>query len=319
MHRNQIRLGQTLLLAVSVGLVSRPALAGKPVGWYDAPRAVRDVVVSQGGLPNPLDLETEQNEGQAVYEAQITDQAGVVKDLVIRADGKLIATKADDAADKATERAARGKAVLKGVKFSHPTKINNPYLPLAELKQDIFEGTEGAEKVRVTRTVRPDLHKTFTIGDQKVEALVVEDRAYADGVLDEVAIDYFAQDDDGTVYYLGEEVDEYKDGRVVSHTGSWLLGKDTPVPGVMFPAQPKAGLKWRSEDVSSSIGELDEIMAVDETVVVPAGTYKNCIKVKESLADGTTEYKYYGKGVGVIREQPTGGDVKLISHTKIAR
>src|SRR5205823_2537788 len=127
--------------------------------------------------------------------------------------GKLVQTKTDDAADRAEERAARGKKLLAGVKFTHPTEITNPYLPLSSLKQDVLEGTEDGKRTRVERTAKPDLHKTFTVGGQKVEALVVEDRAYEDGQLAEVAVDYFAQDDDGTIYYLGEEVDEYKGGK----------------------------------------------------------------------------------------------------------
>ena len=96
--------------------------------------------------------------------------------------------------------------------------------------------------------------------------------------------------------------------------GSWLLGKDTIVPGVIFPAKPKVGVKFRAEDVSDVIGEIDEVVSVNETVTTPAGTYKDCVKVKELLADGKTEYKYYAKGVGVVREVPSDGDELLKSH-----
>ena len=186
----------------------------------------------------------------------------MVKDLVITADGKLIETKTDDAADAAAERADRAKKVLAGVKFTHPTQITNPYLPLSTLKQDIIEGKEGGKKTRVERTAKPDIHKTFKVGDQMVEAFAFEDRAFEDGELAEVALDYFAQDDNGTVYYLGEDVDEFKGGKVISHEGSWLVGKDTVVPGVIFPATPKVGDKFRSEDVSAEISEIDEIVSV---------------------------------------------------------
>ena len=133
------------------------------------------------------------------------------------------------------------------------------------------------------------MQKTFTINGQSVEALVVEDQVYENGKLVEVALDYFAQDDNGNVYYLGEDVDEYEDGKLVSHEGSWLFGKDTPAPGLMFPASPKLGQKWRSEDVSEEIGEVDEVVSLSETTTTPAGTFEKCIKVKEFLADGTTD------------------------------
>ena len=109
------------------------------------------------------------------------------------------------------------------VKFSHSRDITNPYLPLASLKQDILEGKEGGKTVRVERTIKPDLHKTFKVGRRKVEALVMEDREFENGKLAEVALDYFAQADDGTVYYLGEDVDEYKGGKVVGHSAPGSL------------------------------------------------------------------------------------------------
>jgi len=133
--------------------------------------------------------------------------------------------------------------------------------------------------------------------------------------VEEVTLDYFAQDDEGTVYYLGEDVDEYDGGKVKGHEGAWLLGKDTKNPGVIIPAHPKVGDKFKSEDVNKEIHEDDEIISVSETVSVPAGTYENCVKLKEMLADGTTEFKFYAPGVGVIREVPAVGDVVLKSHT----
>jgi hypothetical protein len=204
---------------------------------------------------------------------------------------------------------------LATLKFSQPRDITNPYLPLASLKQDVLEGKEGNKKIRIERTVKPDLHKSFKIGKQTVEALAVEDREFENGELAEVAMDYFAQADDGTVLYLGEDVDEYKNGKVVGHGGAWMLGKDTKTPGVLMPGQPKVGQKFKSEDVNKEIHEEDEVISVSETVTVPAGTYQNCLKVKEKLADGEIEYKYFASGVGCVREVPAGGDVMLKSHT----
>ena len=314
MKHPTLKIGGILIALALTGAMTLPAFAGRPQKWDDLPKAVRDTVLANGGKEGPVDKESEVIDGKAVYEASVKDKDGNIKDLVITADGKLVETKTDDAADLAQERADRGKKLLAGVKFSHPTQITNPWLPFSSLKQDILEGTEGGRKTRIERTVKPDLHKTFQIGDQEIEALVVEDRDYEDGKLSEVTLDYLAQDDNGTVYYLGEDVDEYKDGKVVGHDGAWLLGKDTKVPGVLFPATPKVGLKFRSEDVSNDISEIDEIISISETVTTPAGVYKDCIKVKENLADGTTEYKYYAKGIGAVRETPHDGDELLTSH-----
>lgn len=196
-------------------------------------------------------------------------------------------------------------------RFTRPLAITNPWLPLASLKQDILENKDA----RVERTAKPELHKTFRIGDQTIEALVVEDREFENGKLAEITLDYFAQADDGTVYYLGEDVDEYKDGKVVGHSGAWLWGKNTQRPGVLMPAHPKFGDRFMSEDVPKITWEKDEVVSVSETVTVPAGTFHNCVKIKEVASDGTTEFKYYAPGVGCISEVQPDGELPLKSHT----
>ena len=314
------RSATTLIVAFAFSSVMTTiCFAGKPQKWENVPEAVRKTILANGGTEkSPVDLEGKKIDGKAVYEAEVKDKDGSIADLVITSDGTLVTTKHDDAADKAAEEAAKGKKkdILAGVKFSHPREITNPFLPLASLKQDILEGTEDGKKIRIERTAKPDMHKTFEIGGQKVETLVVEDREYEDGELSEVAIDYFAQSDDGTVWYLGEDVDEYKDGKVISHKGAWMYGKDTQTPGVLFPGKPVLGVKFRSEDVSETIRENDEVVSVTETVTTPTGVYRDCVKIREALADGSIEYKCYAKGVGVVSEQtPPDGSVLLKSHT----
>lgn len=308
----------TAQLTVSVIALSAVICqAGQPLKWDEIPEAVRKTVLANGGSAGPVDKESGSKDGKAIYEAQVKGRNGSVKDLVIIEDGKLLETKTDDAADRLQEQTECAEKILAGVKFSHPREITNPYLPLTTLKQDVLEGTEGAKRVRITRTAKPTVRKTFKIGDQSVEAFAVEDREWEDGALAEVAVDYFAQDDNGTVYYLGEEVDEYAKEKIIGHEGSWMFGKDTPVPGVLFPAQPKIGDKFKSEDVSADINEADEVVSTSETVRTLAGNFKDCVKIKEQLVDGTTEYKYFAKGTGVVREVPSDGNVLLTTHETI--
>jgi hypothetical protein len=305
-----------LRVALAMALVST-GRAGQELKWAEVPEAVRATVLANGGVAGQtVDRENEKKNGLAVYEAGVKEKDGKIADLVVTADGKLIETKHDDAANAVEEQNERAGKILTGVKFSHPRDIYNPYLPLAYLKQDILDGSEDGKKTHVVRTLLPHKHKTFTINGQPVDALVMEDRAFENGELAEVATDYFAQDDAGTVYYLGEDVDEFDQGKLKVHNGpeAWLLGKETQVPGVMLPAHPKVGDKFKCEDVSKEISETDEVVAVGETVTVPAGTYLNCLKVKETLGDGSVEYKYYAPGVGIVREVPATGDERLISH-----
>jgi hypothetical protein len=196
--------------------------------------------------------------------------------------------------------------------FSHPQEITNPYLPLASLKQDILQN----EKERVERTARPDVHKAFQVGGQTVEALTVEDREFnAASELIEATRDYFAQDDDGNVYYMGEDVDEYSNGKISGHSGAWLFGKDTQKLGLLMPAHPNVGDKFKSEDAPPITWEADEIVSVSETVTVPAGTFSNCLKIKEIASDGDTEYKLYATGVGCVEEIEGKSPLPLKSHS----
>jgi hypothetical protein len=197
--------------------------------------------------------------------------------------------------------------------FTKPTAITNPYLPLARLNQDILEGTEDGQAVRIERTRKMGT-RTFMINGQQVPALIMEDREFAGGALKEVTLDYFAQSDDGTVYYLGEDVDIYKNGQVVSHEGAWLYGVHTQTLGILMPANPKVGDKFQSENVPGITREDDEVLSVSETVTVPAGTYTSCLKIQEKLSDGGIDYKYFAPNVGVVKEVPEDGEVNLISH-----
>ena len=300
------------------GTLAQTGVAGQPKKWDAVPEAVRATVLANGGKAGSVDLEGERIGGKAVYEAVGKDRRGKEVDLVITEDGKLANMKYDGAADKAQEEAVQAKEAEKAfakVKFSHPRDITNPYLPLASLRQDILEGKEGGKDLRIERTIKPELRKTFKVGQQKIEVLVMEDREFENGKLSEITLDYFAQADDGTVYYLGEDVDEYKDGKVVGHAGAWLYGVHTKVPGVLMPPDPKVGDKFRSEDVPKITTEDDEVLSLSETMTVPAGTFHNCLKLKEALSDGGIEHKYFAKGIGGIRELPEGGDVVLKSHT----
>jgi hypothetical protein len=125
---------------------------------------VRAAVLANGGQAASVDLESEKIGGKAVYEAVGKDKAGKEVNLVITEDGKLAQMKYDGAAEKAQEDAAAAKKAEKAfakVKFSHPRDITNPYLPLTSLKQDILEGKEGSKELRIERTIKPELRKTF--------------------------------------------------------------------------------------------------------------------------------------------------------------
>ena len=184
MH-TRMRNAAVLLVVLTLGwALAQRGFAGQPKKWEEVPEAVRATVLANGGKVGPVDLESGKINGKAVYEAVGKDKDGKEVDLVITEDGKLADMKYDGAADKAQEDAAKAKKAQKAfasVKFSHPREITNPYLPLASLKQDILEGKEGSKELRIERTLKPDIQKTFKVGKQTVEVLVMEDREFENG------------------------------------------------------------------------------------------------------------------------------------------
>jgi hypothetical protein len=138
-----------------------------------------------------------------------------------------------------------------------------------------------------------------------VETRIVEERETSKGQPTEISRNYYAIDKtNNAVYYFGEDVDEYKnDGKVVSHEGSWQSGKQGGRFGLMMPSKPKAGQKYHQEVVPDIAMDRAEIVSVTETVKVPAGTFKNCVKTKDGSAlEKGSGTKQYAPGIGLIRD-----------------
>src|SRR5918995_5360128 len=127
---------------------------------------------------------------------------------------------------------------------SFSTKIDNPYWPMRPGSRWVYRETdsEGARQ-RVVVTVT-DRTRLIANG---VTARVVHDVVRRRGELVEVTDDWYAQDDAGNVWYLGEDTTEYEDGRPVSTEGSFEAGVDGAQAGGVMPARPRRGMRYRQE------------------------------------------------------------------------
>lgn len=183
----------------------------------------------------------------------------------------------------------------------------NPYFVLEPGYQLVFE--DDAEKV-----VKTVLGETKVVDG--VECRVVEEQETKSGKLVEVSRNYFAiSKRTNSVYYFGEDVDEYKDGKVVGHSGSWLAGKDGAKFGLVMPGVPLLKARYYHEVAPEKALDRAEIVALGVTVKTPAGEFKNCVKVEETtpLEPKTKEYKVYAPGVGCVQD----GDLKLVKYGKV--
>lgn len=193
--------------------------------------------------------------------------------------------------------------------FSDPTDIDNRYYPLTQFDRCVLRGKEDGARVRVVRKL-VNRTKRFTHNGERLRAAVIRDSEFADGELVERTFDYFAQDDRDTVWYLGEDVNEIENGKVVGHGGAWLYGKDTNKMGVGMPANPHVGSRWRHEDVPGGPFESDKVVAKLGTAIVRGKTYHDVLKVRERTEE--TEFKLYASGVGNIQERPPDGRLGLV-------
>jgi hypothetical protein len=191
--------------------------------------------------------------------------------------------------------------------------ITNPWLPISKFQRCVLTGNDQGQQLRIVRTLQSRT-QPFTYQGQTVNAAVVDDNVtdLKAGQVIERTVDYFAEDEAGNVYYFGEDVSEYKNGKLANHEGQWRLGRDTQTPGALMPADPKLGNSFQSEDVKGITKEVDHVVATGRTAQIGGHTYRNVMKVRENAGPPPeVEYKTYSPGTGVITE--ANGGVHLVS------
>jgi len=186
------------------------------------------------------------------------------------------------------------------------TSIDNPYLPAITGQTYVYEKKtpEGLESVEIRAT-----HDVVTIDGFKCRA--IRDIERLDGVLVEDTVDWFAQRNDGTVWYFGEIARNYEDGFLADIDGSWRHGTDGAKAGIIMLASPAPDDFYRQEFFLNEAEDVAMVVSTSETVTVPYGTFTNCLQTEEwsPLSPGNFEWKYYAKGVGLVLEfDPSDGE-----------
>ncbi|NOT31757.1 MAG: hypothetical protein HOP15_15030 [Planctomycetes bacterium] len=182
----------------------------------------------------------------------------------------------------------------------------NPYFVLEPGYVLSFEGKGETLTITV-------LDETKKVGD--VETRVVEERETDDGELVEVSRNYFAiSKRTNDVYYFGEDVDNYSDGKLTDHGGSWLAGQNGARAGLLMPGTPLLGARHYQEVAPGAALDRAEIQSLSETRETPAGKFERVLKVEETtpLEPDEKEHKYYARGVGLLGD----GGMKLTKYGK---
>lgn len=191
--------------------------------------------------------------------------------------------------------------------------VDNEYFPLPVGATWHYEATtdEGVETddVLVTADVRVI---------QGVTAIIVQDTVKLEGVLLEDTFDWYAQDTEGNVWYLGEETCEYENDVCVDTAGSWEWGVDGALPGIIMPGTPSVdGQPYYQEFYPGEAEDAGEVIAAGLTITVPAGMYNDCIRTRDfSTLDLTlNETKDFCPGVGNVFVDEQDHVVELFSTT----
>ncbi|MGL5857474.1 MAG: hypothetical protein ACRC35_03530 [Angustibacter sp.] len=161
------------------------------------------------------------------------------------------------------------------------TRIDNPFWPMRPGDRRVFRVLdETGATARVVSTVTG---RTRVVANG-VTARVVSTVVREDGELVERNTAWYAQDEDGNVWYLGERAREITDGVATSTDGSWEAGVDGAQAGVIMPAKPTVGMKYDHENAPGVAEDRGEIFSLDERVEVPAGQFTDVLLVKETEA-----------------------------------
>ena len=146
-----------------------------------------------------------------------------------------------------------------------------------------------------------------------VRTRIVEEREEKNGQVVEISRNFYAiSRRTNSVFYFGEEVDMYKDGKVKDHEGSWLAGVNGAKAGLMMPGLPLIGASYFQELAQGVAMDRARIESLEERMTTPAGEFANVLKIAEStpLEKFAHENKYYAAGIGLIQD----GSLKLIKH-----
>ncbi|HSJ16768.1 MAG TPA: hypothetical protein VK920_01575, partial [Solirubrobacterales bacterium] len=154
------------------------------------------------------------------------------------------------------------------------TEIDNPYWPMKPGNRWVYRETEGGSELRVVVTVT-DRTKKVANG---IEARVVHDVVSEKGEAIEITDDWYAQDSDGNIWYLGEDTAEYENGEVVTRSGSFEAGVDGAQPGIAMPGDPRPGSTYRQEYLAGEAEDFAKVLSTDAKVSVPYGRFAGALK-----------------------------------------
>jgi hypothetical protein len=274
-----------------------------PAALRTATGAILAVVVAACATAGPASPATS---GPAASPAiTTTPQASTSEPPASASPSPLVAASPSASADPVFDPAA----------FPDGATVTNPWFPLTPGTTFTSRGTKDGEAA-VDR---------FTVSDRTkviagVTTRIVPDRLTLSGILHERTTDYYAQDQAGNVWYLGEDTAELDaHGKVLNRDGTWHAGVDGAIPGIYMEAEPVVGHAYRQEFYPGEAEDHFEVISLTATVHVPFGDFQNALRTKEwtPLEPDVLDNKFYVRGVGQVREVSVKGAKEQLELVKV--
>jgi len=301
----------------------------KKVTIDQVPKAVKQAILKEVGKGRLVDIGEFETGGKKQYEIEMVVN-GKEYDVLFDENGKVLKKKFegnkpgnarndddnekedaekeednDEDEDGEEERKFQSDFNTENRKFK--TEGRNRFFILMPGYRLVLEGKDEEHTVRMEIIVT---NKTKMVGG--VETRIVEERETIDGELAEITMNYFALcEETKSVFYFGEDVDYYKNGKIISHKGTWLAGINGAKPGLIMPGEVLVGSRFYQEIAPGVAMDRCEFVGLDSALKTPAGKFKNCLKVLEgNPLDGAHEYKMHAPGIGLIKDE----DLLLVEY-----
>jgi hypothetical protein len=221
-------------------------------------------------------------------------------------------------AGSSTSRLPQGSERVNLDPADFTTRITNPYWPMRPGSRWVYRETDS--KGTRQRVVVKVTNRTKQIANG-VTARVVRDVVTEDRQLVEVTDDWYAQDRAGNVWYLGEATTEYENGKPKTTEGSFEAGVDGAQAGIIMPARPRPGLRYRQEYYKGHAEDKAKVVSLREQAEVPFGHFRPVLMTRDvnPLSPKVLEFKFFARSVGpVLAISVSGGSDReeLVSYRK---
>ena len=250
---------------------------------------------------SPTTVEDEEVEDEEVEDEEVEDEE--VEDLgETGGDTGVVTQEAEnDTQQGETEGENEYTASFRAEDCTFSSTGRNPFFILEPNYQLVLAGGDASEAAEVIITV---LNETREVNG--TETRVVEERETIGGELVEISRNFFAIcEETNSVFYFGEEVDDYENGNIISHEGAWLAGEGENRAGVIMPGTILLGARYYQEIAPNIAVDRAEIIDMGEAIQTPSGDFSDTLITRETnpLEPDVAELKYYAAGIGLIQEE----------------